>query len=119
VLGGTTGAAHGDANSVMLPYVMRFNLEVTASQLAPAAEAIGLEAAAEQRDALAAAEAVVGQVAEWVAQMALPARLREIGVAQTQVPTLAALAFGSPTVRNNPKPIAEAAEIEALLRAAW
>ena len=30
VLGGTTGAPHGDVNSVMLPHVMRFNLAATA-----------------------------------------------------------------------------------------
>jgi maleylacetate reductase len=117
VLGGTTGAAHGDANSVMLPYVMRFNLDTTASWLAPAAAAMGVASAglSDEEAAGAAAE----QVAEWVARMDLPQHLREIGVAEAQLPRLAALAFESRTVRNNPRPITSAAEIEALLRAAW
>src|SRR5262249_34388568 len=42
VLGGTAGVAHGDANSVMLPHVMRFNRDATAPQLAQAAEAMGI-----------------------------------------------------------------------------
>ena len=42
VLGGSTNVTHGDANSVMLPHVIRFNLEATASQLAEAAVALGI-----------------------------------------------------------------------------
>lgn len=117
VLGGATGAAHGDANSVVLPYAMRFNLDATAPQLALAAEAMGLPVARQRAEV--AAEAAAEQVAEWVAHMRLPQRLREIGVAQEQLPALAELAFASRTVRNNPKPIADAAQIEALLRSAW
>ncbi|HZC77684.1 MAG TPA: iron-containing alcohol dehydrogenase, partial [Ktedonobacterales bacterium] len=117
VLGGTTGAAHGDANSVMLPHVMRFNLEATAPQIAPAAAAMGLAAAGLRPDVAAAV--VAHQVAEWVEQMRLPRRLREIGVREEQLPELSALAFASRTVQSNPKPVASAEQIEALLRAAW
>lgn len=117
VLGGTTGAAHGDANSVMLPYVMRFNADVTAPQLALAAEAMGVASAGES--AAAAAEAAAQRIAEWVEQMRLPRRLREIGVQSERLPELARLAYASRTVQNNPKPISDAAQIEALLRQAW
>lgn len=117
VLGGTTGAAHGDANSAVLPYAMRFNLDATAPQLALAAEAMGLPVAGQRAEV--AAEAAAAQVAAWVAHMRLPRRLREIGVAQEQLPTLAAMAFASRTVQNNPKPIADATQIEALLQSAW
>jgi maleylacetate reductase len=117
VLGGTTGAAHGDANSVMLPHVLRFNLEATAPQIAPAADAMGLTAAGVRPDLAAAA--VAHQVAEWVKQMHLPRRLREIGVREEDLTELSTLAFASRTVQNNPKPVDSAAQIEALLRAAW
>jgi alcohol dehydrogenase class IV len=117
VLGGTTGAAHGDANSVVLPHVMRFNLEATAPQIAPAAEAMGLAAAGLRPDVAAAV--VAHQVTEWVEQMRLPRRVREIGVREEQLPELSALAFASRTVQNNPKPVDSAEQIEALLRAAW
>lgn len=117
VLGGTTGAAHGDANSVMLPYVMRFNADVTAPELALAAEAMG--AAGPGESAAVAASAATRRIAEWVEQMRLPRRLREIGVQSPRLPELARLAYASRTVQNNPKPISDAAQIEALLRQAW
>lgn len=117
VLGGTTGVAHGDANSVMLPHVMRFNALTVAPQLAEVAVAMGIAPGARSDTALA--EAAVEQVTEWVAQMRLPARLRDLGIEERQLPDLARMAFASRTVQQNPRPIGDVAEIETLLRAAW
>jgi alcohol dehydrogenase class IV len=117
VIGGATGAAHGDANSVMLPHVMRFNLDATAPQLAQAAEAMG--AAHGEPGDEAAAEAAIQLVTEWVGQMRLPQRLRDIGVEEERLPELARMAFASRTVQNNPKPISDVAQLETLLRQAW
>lgn len=117
VIGGATGAAHGDANSVMLPYVMRFNLDATAPQLAQAAEALGIPAGG--RDPEKAAASAAHMVADWVEQMRLPRRLREIGVQEEMLPELARMAFASRTVHNNPKPITDVAQLEALLRETW
>ena len=55
VLGGATGVAHGDANSVMLAHVMRFNLDATAPQLAQAAEAMGIDVSGMSAEAAAEA----------------------------------------------------------------
>jgi alcohol dehydrogenase class IV len=71
------------------------------------------------RDPRAAGGDAAQVVAGWVAQMGLPTRLREIGVREEQLPTLARDAFASRTVHNNPVPITDVAQIEALLRAAW
>ncbi len=117
VIGGTTGAAHGDANSVMLPYVMRFNLRATAPQLALAAGALGV--ARDGQHTEEAADSAARQVSEWIERMRLPRRLREIGVREDHLPELARLAFASRTVRNNPRPIEDVEQIEALLRQAW
>jgi len=51
--------------------------------------------------------------------MHLPARLRELGIEQRQLPDLARLAFASRTVQNDPRPIGDVAELETLLREAW
>jgi alcohol dehydrogenase class IV len=51
--------------------------------------------------------------------MNLPRHLRDAGVNEADLPRLAQLAFQSRTVQNNPKPITDPAQIEALLRAAW
>lgn len=117
VIGGATGAAHGDANSVMLPHVMRFNLDATAPQLALAAEAMGISVGGLSVEEAAADGAQL--VADWVEQMRLPRRLRDIGVREEQLPELARMAFDSRTVQNNPKPITDVAQIEELLRHVW
>ena len=58
-------------------------------------------------------------VGAWAGEMGLPSRLRDAGVREEQLAELAALAFANQTVRNNPRPIRDAAEIETVLRAAW
>ena len=119
VLGGTAGVPHGVANSIVLPHAMRFNADATAPQLAPAAEAMGI--APNGRSPKAAVEAAAQKVYDLVGAMHLPQHLRDAGVAlrEADLPHLAQLAFQSRTVQNNPKPITDPAQIEALLRAAW
>jgi maleylacetate reductase len=120
VLGGTSGVAHGDVNSVLLSHVIRFNLNATAHQLAEAAVAIGAASASLAReDPEAAARATAERVSEWVSEMGLPQRLRDLAILEADLPGLARLAMTSRTVQNNPRPVKDSAEIEALLRAAW
>lgn len=117
VLGGTAGVPHGVANAIILPHAMRFNLEVTAPALALAAPALGFHTSG-QSDVAAAAAATAG-VATLIERLGLPRHLREVGVAADDLPRLAEIALLSRAVRNNPRPVRDAAEIEALLRAAW
>jgi maleylacetate reductase len=117
VLGGTTGAAHGDVNAIMLPHVMRFNAPATAPELARIAAAMGLDVAG-HGDAVAA-EMAARLVEDWVERMGLPQRLRAVGIAAERLPDLARLAFASRTVHNNPQPIEDVGRIETLLRQAW
>lgn len=117
VLGGTAGVPHGVANSIVLPHAMRFNADATALQLAPAAEAMGI--APNGGSPKAAVEAAAQKVYDLVGAMHLPQHLRDAGVKEADLPHLAQLAFQSRTVQNNPKPITDPAQIEALLHAAW
>lgn len=117
VLGGTAGVPHGIANSIMLPHAIRFNSDTEAPVLAQAAEAMGI--ARGGRDDEEMAEQAARRVYSLVGQMHLPQRLRDVGVTEAALPELAQLAFQSRTVQNNPKPIASAAQLETLLRAAW
>lgn len=116
VLGGTAGVPHGVANSIILPHAMRFNLDTTAPQLAQVALAMDIPPG--QSDA-AMAEAAAQHVYELVAQLGLPQRLGEVGVKEADLPHLAETALKSAAVQNNPKPITEAAQAEAVFRAAW
>jgi alcohol dehydrogenase class IV len=117
VLGGSAGVPHGIANSIVLPHAMRFNRDAAAAELAAAAEALGIPR--ERRSDAALAEAAAQHVFDMIGGMGLPQRLRDVGVGQDDLPRLARLAFEGRTVHNNPRPIADAGQIEELLREAW
>ncbi len=106
VLGGSAGVAHGIANAIMLPHALRFNLAATATELAQAAEAMGI-ARGTQSDAVLA-EAIVQRIDDLIRQMHLPQHLRDVGIPESDLPRLAQLAFESRTVQSNPKPITTA-----------
>jgi len=122
VLGGTAGVPHGIANSIILPHAMRFNADMQVPPPPAAAwgelmaAVLGLPPAATPQ---AAAEAAADAVYALIGQLGLPQHLRQTSVRETDLPHLAQLPFESRTVQNNPKPIASAAAIEALLEAAW
>jgi maleylacetate reductase len=117
VLGGTAGVPHGVANSIILPHAMRFNLDATTPQLAQAADAMGITLVG--RSAEAAVEEAIQNIYRMIGQMNLPQHLRDVGVQEADLPHLAQVALQSSAVRNNPKPITSAAQIESVLRAAW
>jgi maleylacetate reductase len=119
VLGGTANVPHGIANSMILPHTIRFNADVTATQLIPAAEAMGVPV--KRVNPTVVVEALVQKVFHLISQMNLPQRLREAGVAlrESDLPRLAEMAFQNRNVQNNPKPITDPAQIETLLRDAW
>lgn len=119
VLGGTANIPHGIANSIILPHAIRFNADLTAPQLLPAAEAMGISFHGDSPNIVI--EAMAQKIFELVGQMNLPQRLRDVGahLKESDLPDLAKIAFQNRTVQNNPKPITEPAQIEMLLRAAW
>jgi maleylacetate reductase len=117
VLGGSANVPHGIANSIMLPHVIRFNADVVVDQLLPAAEALGISLnGIRPNDAV---ESVAQKIFDLVGRMNLPQRLRDVGVGENDLPRLAEIGFQNRTVQNNIKPIHDAAQIEALLKAAW
>lgn len=109
VLGGTADVPHGVANSIMLPHAVRFNLDATRESLAGVARAMELDSVDDLPDALH----------DFIGHLGLTQRLRDVGVAEVDVPDLARMAMKSTAVQNNPKPITDAAQIESVYRAAW
>ena len=107
-LGAVTGMSHGYTSCVMLPHVMRWNLDVTRETQARIAQAIGRG----DGDAPQA-------VADLVASLGLPTRLRDAGVALDQFDAIARGAVGNMWVRSNPRPIKGAEDVMRLLEAAW
>ena len=108
VLGGTAGVPHGYTSCVMLPHVLRFNHPVNAGKQARVSEALG-------RPEVPAADAV----AELIAGLGLPTRLRDVGVAPEQLDQIAEGSMHDRWVHTNPRKIDGSAVIRTLLDAAW
>jgi alcohol dehydrogenase class IV len=117
VLGGSANIPHGIANSIILPHAIRFNAEVTATQLLPAAQAMKVPENGTSPKRVV--EALARHIQELIGRMNLPQRLRDAGITESDIPRLAQLAFQNRTVQNNPKPITDVIQLEQLLRDAW
>lgn len=107
-LGAVTGMSHGYTSCIMLPHVMRWNIEQTRAQQVRIALALG-------RADGDAAQAV----GDLIAKLGLPTRLRDLGVREDQFDKIAAGAMENLWVRTNPRPIRSPDDILSLLRAAW
>ena len=107
-LGGTAGMSHGHTSCVMLPHVLRWNAAVNAGRQQAIAEAAG----APDRPA-------ADLVAELVARLGQPGRLRDAGVAREILPKVAAAALHDPWIATNPRPLGGEPGIRAMLEAAW
>lgn len=107
-LGAVTGMSHGYTSCIMLPHVMRWNFEVTRDAQQRIAVAMG------RRDGDAAQA-----VADLIAGLGLPTRLRDLKVEQSQFAQIARGAAENLWVRTNPRPLNGAEDLERLLHAAW
>jgi alcohol dehydrogenase class IV len=100
---------HGLANAVNLPYGMRFNIDGNEEKFRRIAQAMGVPGAdgAGGTDGAGGADGavVVERLFAFNAELGLPTRLREIGVKEEHIGTLADLAFADFAHPNNPKPV--------------
>jgi maleylacetate reductase len=107
-LGAHCGVPHGETSCVMLPAVMRWNAGSNPGRQELIAGAMG-------RPGDGAAPAL----AELVAELGLPMRLRDVGVTRQDFVPVAGKALGDMLVKNNPRPVRSAADIEEILELAW
>ena len=110
-LGADAGVPHGITSCVLLPTVMRYNAAVCAPQMAEIAAALGDA----HRPAADLVEALI-------ARLGLPTRLSQLaipGFGRERLAVIAQKGMANPWVRTNPRPIKDAAQLEALLQQAW
>ena len=113
-LGAHFGIPHGQANAILLPWVMQFNLPACPEKFVCIAEALGCNTAG--LSPRQAGQLAVNRVREIYADTGLPLTLSELAIPSTAIPTLAGDAFLSGSVLFNPrKPTL--GEIEQLYRA--
>src|SRR6516165_5110681 len=108
VLGGTAGVPHGYTSCVMLPHVLRFNYPVNAGKQARVSEALGRTG-----------EPAADLVAQLIAGLGLPSRLRDVGVKPEQFDEIAENSMHDRWIHTNPRRIEGPTVIRALLDAAW
>jgi alcohol dehydrogenase len=109
-----THAAHGVALTVVLPYVLRFNLPVSQEKLALVAGSLGVaNSAGGEKDALSAIAAI-----EELAGRAVKERtLSDLGVTEHMVPDLVRNIIQDPVLGNTPR-MPDEAEVQEILIAA-
>lgn len=110
VIGSMTGAAHGEANAVMLPHGVAFNAQAAAEPLARAARAVGVDGGA---------HGLVDFLRALQVELRVPSRLRDIGVSAAALPAIAQTALRERGMYYNPRPVASSGELLALLEAAY
>jgi maleylacetate reductase len=108
VLGGTANVPHGYTSCIMLPHVLRFNVEVNADKQARVSEALGHPGAP-------AADVVLALISG----LGLPTRLRDVGVGEEQLDLIAQNSVHDRWIHTNPRKIDGPAVIRSLLDAAW
>lgn len=112
-LGAVAGISHGDANSIMLPYVMEFNRTDPAATSAMAESATALGASE------AAAAAAIERVRWLQAKIGVPRRLRDTGMPRNLLASVAAKVMNERGLYVNPRTVTDATQVEAVLAAAW
>ncbi len=103
-LGGEFHLTHGLTNTLMLPYVMRFNILGCPEKFARMAEAFGEKVGS--RSVLDGAEMAVQFVERLSDDIRVPRRLRDVGIPEQAIPQLAEAAMKvTRLLANNPRKI--------------
>jgi len=108
---------HGAGCGIVLPKVMRFNVDHATSKLALVAQAMGVdtEGMKERDAALAAADAVEALMKK----VGHPMKLREVGVTEENLPICAFHALGDSNIMFNPRPAGDPAAILQIFKEAY
>lgn len=106
---------NGVSNAIVLPHVLRFNADAAGAGLAKLALALDPSRTAGEpplETVIEALEAIFGG-------LGVARRLREVGVTRDALADLAAVSMEDWFVRDNPRPVRDAAQLQQVLEAAW
>ena len=110
-LGGLYDIHHGLANSLLLPVVVRQNMEHVLPKFAKIARAMGAET--RERSIAEVAREVPRQIRDLISKLGLPTRLSQVGVDAADIPRLAQMAEADICMLTNPHCYMKA-EIESM-----
>ena len=113
-VGSRFGVANGLVNAVMLPHTLEYNAPATGDRLRDAAEVMKVDPAGPGGPALA----VAGACRSFFASLGLPSRLRDLGIPEDALESIADAAALDWFYTQNPRPVSRE-DCIALLKAAW
>ena len=108
ILGAMCAIPHGYTSCVMLPAVLEWNATVLGARSYAIADAMGQGS----QDAHVAVKTLISD-------LGLPTSLRQLDVPRYLLQQIAERAYAHPIVGKNPRPIASAADVSAILEIAW
>ena len=117
VIGVKYSVGHGYTSCVTQPYVMEFNRTASADKQAMLAQAAGLDTRGMSDEA--AAEAVATVVDEFIMELGMPHRLRELEIPREDLLTIAEMTLEDGPSRNNPVEVTSPEQLLPLLEKAW
>jgi alcohol dehydrogenase len=104
-IGGIYHVPHGLSNALVLPHVLRFNAEAAAHLYAELADVIVPEASGSDASKT---QALIARLEQMIAATAIPARLRDVGIARDGLERMASDAMlQTRLLVNNPRPVSE------------
>jgi maleylacetate reductase len=108
LLGGGRGVPHGITSCITLPAVMTWNETANAPRQAEVSAAFG-----------GTGKAAGAAMKSFVANLGLPVRLRDVGIANEDLPAIAASWDGSGPLATNPRKVAGKEDLLEILQLAW
>ncbi len=114
-LGGEFHIAHGVANALLLPHVLRFNLEAAPGRYAAIARALGVSGGNDEDTALAGIERIVALVD----RCGIRPGMRHFGIAQDAIPRMATAAMKVTRLLERNLRDLEEADAMRIYEAAW
>jgi alcohol dehydrogenase len=116
-VGGAVHCSHGAGNGLLLPHVMRYNLQARRKEFAIIARLLGEDVSGLKDDE--AAERAIAAVDQLRTDVGVPAQLRQFGAKEEQLAGFAEKAFAiKRLMRVNPR-MPTQADLEGILRAAY
>jgi len=116
-LGAVCRIPHGLANGILLPHVMRYNLDEVPDLTADIGAAMGL--AANGMDSSAKAIAAADKMEAFVQSVGLNQRLKDLNVTQEQLKECAELSMSDGSIIYNPKMVMDAEAVFSIYRKAF
>ena len=102
-LGAFFDTPHGLANAILLPHVLRFNGQACPELFRNMGKAFGLQM--DDLDDEEAVEEVVRAVSELSKRLSIPQHLRDVGIPEEMIPSLAEQAINDPCTPGNPRDV--------------